>query len=444
MGGAGGHGVRKPRWGPAGGVPPSDELGPTLLELLHGGRPKKSHGPLELVLQDVDGLHHALLAARREAVKVRLAAPHGVRAQRDGLGDVRPAHHPPVQDDLHVVPHGLPDPRKRIDRRHAGLQLPAAVVAHPQRGEPVVQGPHGVVLPHHPLECELTTPLVGEPLGVLPAEVRAQLRVHEGGHGLRGDVLGDVGVGVHVVAEEVPRPRRPLHRAVDLGQRVGRRHAEPVADVPLPLAEPSEVGGQRAGVVAVLPGLLQQRTVQALVLPQVQLKDLGQGLGEDLADVLHRSGGEGGEAEEDALLRRRRRGRLLAQVVEHPVPGRGAAEERQAHVPAEDLGGHVQGLGRVPRQHPVVTLVLGELRAGAPDGDLVVRPGVQVPKAHLVRPLLRCLSQVPSVAALGEPGLGGGVHDGLNDGVEEPEELVQAELVDESHGDDSNEGARAG
>merc|ERR1719327_2135779 len=148
-------------------------------------------------------------------------------------------------------------PRMTPPSMTISTSLAPAVVGDPDGVKAVVERLDGIVRADHTLEGEVTPPLVGEPLRVLPVEVGAQLLVDEGGHGLRRHVLVDVGVGVDVVHQEVPGPGGPLDGLHDLAHAVVGRDAEAVARVALAVAEPGEVGGERDRVVPVLAGLLE-------------------------------------------------------------------------------------------------------------------------------------------------------------------------------------------
>mmetsp|Transcript_9039 Transcript_9039/g.24344 ORF Transcript_9039/g.24344 Transcript_9039/m.24344 type:complete len:505 (-) Transcript_9039:148-1662(-) len=423
-------------WRPLWRVASSDELGTHLLQLIHGSRSEQSHGALELVLENVDRLLDPRLSSSSQAVEVSLTAAHGISTERDGLGDIRSSHDTSVENDLDVWADGSADSWQGIDRWDRGLKLPSTVIGDPQGCETVVQRLDGLVLPDHALQGELSTPLLGEPLRVLPVEVGAKLLVDEGGHGLCGNVLVDVRVRVHVVAQEIPGPSRALGGLVDLPEGVAWRDAESVTDVSLPLSEPSEVGSQGNRVVTVLPRLLQQVAVQFLVLPEVTLEHLGKRLWEDLSYILHARGGERGEPEHNAVVSRHRSHSLLSEVMKHSMSSGWAAEERHAHVPAEYFRREVESLRGVTSEDAVVTLVLVVGASRTSQGDLVVSAAVKVSKAHLVRAQTRGISQVPRVAALVQPRLCSRVDDRLDQRVEEPEELIEPILVDKRHSGD--------
>mmetsp|Transcript_6242 Transcript_6242/g.22974 ORF Transcript_6242/g.22974 Transcript_6242/m.22974 type:complete len:290 (-) Transcript_6242:357-1226(-) len=289
------------------------------------------------------------------------------------------------------------------------------MVGHPHGGEAHVQRPLGVVGAHHALYGGGPAPLGVEPLGVLPVEGRVDLRVDEGRQRVRGHVRVDAGVVVGRVGQEVPRPGGALHRLHHLADRVARGDGEAVAHVPLAVAVPGEVHRQRQRVEATLLGARQHLPQQAAILPHVQLEHLRPLA--DLRDVRDARRRQRGQPVQRAVVPGRVGRRALALRVEHPVARRGAREEGQLHVLAEDLRRQVQRRLQ-PRQHVVVHVQLRVRVLGATQDDLVVRPRVQVVEHHLVRPKLGCRAQVRYVDRVLQALVGKEVHQRLHDRVE--------------------------
>ena len=83
--------------------------------------PDQAHGTDQLVLQDLQHAHHAVLAAGGQAPALQPAQGHDVGAQGDRFQDVAAALHPTVHDDARSA-------------RSPPARFPAACPGCPARG----------------------------------------------------------------------------------------------------------------------------------------------------------------------------------------------------------------------------------------------------------------------------------------------------------------------
>ena len=91
---------------------------------------------------------------------------------------------------LKICAYSFADSWEDIDGGGRGVELPAAVVAHPDGGEAALQSAHGVLRSADTLDCaRAVAPLLAQPGRVGPAEGRVDLAVDEGGQAIRRHVL---------------------------------------------------------------------------------------------------------------------------------------------------------------------------------------------------------------------------------------------------------------
>lgn len=106
----------------------SNQARPQLLELLHSPATKQTHRAPELIIEDVHCFRNTRLAPRCQAIEKCLAASDSVRAERDGLRNVRSAHNAPVQDDFDIVPNRIANLWQNINSWWRSLKLPSSMV----------------------------------------------------------------------------------------------------------------------------------------------------------------------------------------------------------------------------------------------------------------------------------------------------------------------------
>src|SRR5439155_23461805 len=82
----------------------------------------------DLLFQELEPPHETRLAGGGEAAARKTSNPHRLRAQRDGLHDVRAPHERAVDDDRRSPPHGRDDLGQDVHGAPAVVELPAAVI----------------------------------------------------------------------------------------------------------------------------------------------------------------------------------------------------------------------------------------------------------------------------------------------------------------------------
>src|SRR5207249_11260677 len=80
---------------------------------------------------DLEHAHHAVLAGRGQAPALEPAEGDHVGAEGDGFEDVATALHAAIEHDAGAALHGLHDLRQRVHAADAVIDLPAAMVGHP-------------------------------------------------------------------------------------------------------------------------------------------------------------------------------------------------------------------------------------------------------------------------------------------------------------------------
>jgi hypothetical protein len=132
---------------------------------------------------------YALLPSQNKSIHCGSADKHRLRAQREGLGDIRTTPHPGIKQNIDLLPYRRNDPGESVQTANSPIDLSPAVVTHynplTARGDGFLGVRHGL----DALENNRPVPVLPEEGNVLPA-------VADGGE---DNLRPFRGGGVHVV-----------------------------------------------------------------------------------------------------------------------------------------------------------------------------------------------------------------------------------------------------
>lgn len=108
-----------------------DRAGRVQIRTVERSQPVNAQEPeadSDFVFQELKDPNQARLSRGGQAETLEPPDPDGVRAQRDGLDNVRSAQAPPVKDDCRPASHRGDDLRKQLDGAATMVELAAAMV----------------------------------------------------------------------------------------------------------------------------------------------------------------------------------------------------------------------------------------------------------------------------------------------------------------------------
>ncbi len=307
-----------------------------------------------------------------------------------------------VADHLDPAADRVDDLGQLVERRAAAVELPSAMVRHHDRRRADIDRALRILDRHDALQTELPAPVGADRLGRLPVH-----RLVEHGVEIIGDRHRHLRAGIdmgfeigqrELAAEQiVERPAGMRREARRRARRQPRRRAEPGPPAALAIAADDRVDGQRDGIELGRLAALDHRAVEALVLVDVELEQLG--AGDRRADLLDAHRRQAGDAEPGIELHRRRADRAFAAPMEQPLQCGRREEQRHRHLLAHQRHRHVDRLD--PGEHARHQIAVVERRGVACLGQLVVGRAVDIMEHRKGQAPPRQFTKIVDIAAIG-------------------------------------------
>lgn len=292
------------------------------------------------------------------------------------MDDVTSAADPAVEVDLGRARHSGHHLRQRRRRARQPVELPAAVVRHPDGVRSGFDRAARVDAGHHPLHDNGPAPDLLQPAEVRPHDCRVEQLVDDVEHPEpltyaevgRGEVAHGQAVPDELAHGLPPEPACVAQQVARLRQARPRRHGEPVAQVALPARRDRDVDGQDERAITRGTCALHHPTGQVAVPPDVELEPHRPGA--RVGDVLQAPREGRAQGRDDVRGRRCLRGSELTAGVhhrcqthrsEHDRRADGGAQQRRGLTPVGHVGQRARNEGQLLQRLPV-----------APDRQLVL------------------------------------------------------------------------